>query len=515
MDFQKLESVKTLKNYQYNTRHCIGEGSYGKVFEGIDVKTQEKIAIKTIDQNVFKTDQYLQCAIMAEIEILKRFDHKNIVKFKDIVYEDDTIYIITEFCQDGDLRQFMKSNKNLSEEVITQIFKQILEGIRELHKVGVIHRDLKPANILIHNNEFKIADFGFARDVDFQSDKLLVSCVGSPMYMDPLILSRKPYGTKCDIWSLGVILYEMIMGETPYHKARTEQELLINIYTKPLKFELPGRNCSPKMQNLIKQMLQVQEVDRISWDDLFNQFGLSVENEEQSVDVEKLFLCLFNMRNHMNYKHYISVDLLEKYQQNKMYANKESQYDKLLFYLSLSVKKESEKILQVVIESEQNRSSMYLKNKNLMALANSLRMEHNYYQTIFDDIYNLMIRNGIQNIIFHDNQIGYTLEKKQLTDIDLRNLNIYSLDLSKCLVRQILENFQVRLQQFPPKDDEQNQEYINTLVSANYLIDLMTIEQRVQVESEIPFEQYHQEKSFFESPIQYLNVLQAKLIGLK
>lgn len=61
----------------------------------------------------------------------------------------------------------MKANRILTEEAVSPIFKQILEGIRELHKVGVIHRDLKPANILIHNNEFKIADFGFARDVDF------------------------------------------------------------------------------------------------------------------------------------------------------------------------------------------------------------------------------------------------------------------------------------------------------------------------------------------------------------
>lgn len=72
------------------------------------------------------------------------------------------------------------------------------------------------------------------------------------MYMDPLILSRKPYGTKCDIWSLGIILYEMIMGETPYHRSRTEQELLINIYTKPLKFDIPGKKYSQKMQNIIK-----------------------------------------------------------------------------------------------------------------------------------------------------------------------------------------------------------------------------------------------------------------------
>ncbi|EGR34079.1 protein kinase domain protein [Ichthyophthirius multifiliis] len=114
--------------------------------------------------------------------------------------------------------------------------------MKELYTSGIIHRDLKPANILINDGVFKIADFGFAKDVDYKSDKLLVSCVGSPMYMDPLILSRKPYGTKCDMWSLGIILYELLYGEVPWPGCRNEQQLLINIFTKPIVFNTVKKN---------------------------------------------------------------------------------------------------------------------------------------------------------------------------------------------------------------------------------------------------------------------------------
>lgn len=226
----------SIGNYTYNKRHCLGEGTFGKVFEGEDVRTKEKVAIKLISYEVFEHNAYLQNAFEAEISILKRFDHPNIVKFKDVLNwkkrgigqhdnskRGEHAYVVMEFCGDGDLREFMKKRINIkiSEEEVVSIFRQILTGMKELHKVGVIHRDLKPANILVSKNQYKIADFGFARHVDFESSKLLQSCVGSPMYMDPLILAKKPYGTKCDIWSLGIILFEMLEGNPPHHKSKS------------------------------------------------------------------------------------------------------------------------------------------------------------------------------------------------------------------------------------------------------------------------------------------------------
>lgn len=99
--------------------------------------------------------------------------------------------------------------------------RQLLSGFSELVRQKIIHRDLKPANILISDNVYKIGDFGFAKYVDNFGSQMLRSCVGSPIYMAPQILQRTQYTTKCDIWSLGIIFYEMIHGYPPW-KARDQ-----------------------------------------------------------------------------------------------------------------------------------------------------------------------------------------------------------------------------------------------------------------------------------------------------
>lgn len=106
--------------------------------------------------------------------------------------------------------------------------KQILSGFTELVRERIVHRDLKPANILINDGIYKIGDFGFAKYVDNFGSQMLKSCVGSPIYMAPQILERTPYTTKCDIWSIGVIFYEMIHNTPPW-KAKDENELLKGI----------------------------------------------------------------------------------------------------------------------------------------------------------------------------------------------------------------------------------------------------------------------------------------------
>lgn len=98
---------------------------------------------------------------------------------------------------------------------------QLVMGFKELEKTGVIHRDLKPANILTHRGTVKIADFGLAKYVDNYGSSMLRSCVGSPLYMAPQVLMKKTYTTKCDIWSLGVLYFEMLSKEFPFN-GRTE-----------------------------------------------------------------------------------------------------------------------------------------------------------------------------------------------------------------------------------------------------------------------------------------------------
>ena len=159
--------------------------------------------------------------------------------------------------------------------------RQILSGFTELVREKIIHRDLKPANILINEGTYKIGDFGFAKYVDNFGSQMLKSCVGSPIYMAPQILERTQYTTKCHIWSLGVIFYEMIHGYPPW-KARDEAELLRGIKGIPISHVLKRSSLSQKGNDFLKKTLAYSEEERIGRSELFDGFWPKQERMAES-----------------------------------------------------------------------------------------------------------------------------------------------------------------------------------------------------------------------------------------
>ena len=135
----------------------------------------------------------------------------------EVLNSKRSLYIIMEYCKDGDLKKYLKrrEREGLPEPEVLSIMKQITKGYQELARNNTIHRDLKPANILINTGYFKICDFGFSKVI---KDPTVANktCVGSPIYMAPQILDKKDYSAKCDIWSLGIIFYEMLHGNVPW-----------------------------------------------------------------------------------------------------------------------------------------------------------------------------------------------------------------------------------------------------------------------------------------------------------
>lgn len=254
------------------TTELLGKGSYAKVFRGhMKANTNIQIAVKEIElSGKISNPKFLQ-TLDREINILRRFNHPNIIQIYDVMRLPDKMYIFLEICEEGDLKKLITENKQkiFPEKQVKSILSQIVESFKVMYENNVIHRDLKPANILISKNVYKISDFGFAREIYCGMDEpAALTRYGSPLYMCPQILKGTPFSSKCDVWSLGIIAYQMLYGKTPWI-GMSPPDLLNNI-EKNRKLKFPDEiKVSEEMKEIITKMLIWEDENRISWPEVF------------------------------------------------------------------------------------------------------------------------------------------------------------------------------------------------------------------------------------------------------
>lgn len=257
--------------YIYNEAENIGKGSYGKVYKGKNTSTGRTVAIKVILVESNKQSTQIKM-IKNEVEALKRTKNDYILQFLDFQVQSNYVYIITEFCNQKDLKYYLSKRKILKEDKAVEFLKQIVLAFKELCSRKVIHRDLKPANIFMHNGVCKIGDFGFAKTLDFSVtdyNNQMVSVVGTPLYMSPQLLDKQKYTTKSDIWSLGIIFYEMLFGRVPW-TGKDPATYSRNIRNTPLAFDRNVNDISLEAEDFLQQCLKVNEEERIGWNELFD-----------------------------------------------------------------------------------------------------------------------------------------------------------------------------------------------------------------------------------------------------
>ena len=232
-----------VKNLSKNIEllNIIGKGSYGNVYLGKNVISNQYYAIKVISKSQLQSKIVYQY-FNNEIYILKHIDHPNIVKYISLLEQKKDYWLIIEYCNGGSLVKALKYhltkfNKPVPEKIVRYFIKNILTAVIYLNNKKLIHRDIKSDNILLHyeneedllSNSFmkakiKLIDFGFARYLD--ENELAGSLVGTPMYMDPNVLKtflesksrvvQGFYDQKVDIWSLGILTYELLIGIVPF-----------------------------------------------------------------------------------------------------------------------------------------------------------------------------------------------------------------------------------------------------------------------------------------------------------
>jgi serine/threonine protein kinase len=249
-------------NYVYYIRK-IGKGSFSKVYKGYNIITGDIVAVKKIDLDM---KPLMIKRLKMEIEIMKTLKHKHIVELYDVIYDEYYAYLIMEYSHCGDLANYLKG-RPLKEKFAQKFSRQLSSAMKYLIERNIIHRDIKPQNILVFNkNTIKLTDFGFARY--FDKTTMVETLCGSPLYMSPEIIKYKKYSHKADLWSIGVIIYEILTGRPPY-RAKTHYELAKKIENSEV-FLPKMIPLSKSCKDLIFKLLQKESINRISWEEFFN-----------------------------------------------------------------------------------------------------------------------------------------------------------------------------------------------------------------------------------------------------
>ena len=269
---------------------CLGKGAFGEVFLTSKQGSTQKFATKKIDKK-FTANPRAKKYLDNEINILKEVDHPNIIKLYEVQETTQYYYLVMELCNGGGLSTCLedhikKTKKPFPEEVVQYLMRQIVSGLNYLHKKNILHRDIKLDNILVNYDseedrkkqnllkaKVKIIDLGFARHLN--PSQLAYSILGSPINMDPGILRKlnkmensRNYGydQKADIWSLGTICYEMLIGKCTFD-AENMRELINKVERG--NYYLPT-NISKEAVSFLNGMLQYDFKKRLSAEQLNN-----------------------------------------------------------------------------------------------------------------------------------------------------------------------------------------------------------------------------------------------------
>ena len=254
---------KEKKKGNYILEETIGEGAFAKVKLGKHIQTGEKVAIKILNKKTIYNFDIKK--VKKEINILQRLKHKNIIQLYEIIETKKNLYIVMEYCEGKELFEYIVERKHLTEREACRYFQQMINGVEYLHLSNVTHRDLKPENLLLDNKKrILISDFGLSI-LSKNYNELLSTPCGTPSYAPPEMLKGKKYnGIFSDIWSCGIILYTMLVGNLPCSESK-EELVYQNIMTH--NFYYP-ENLSDDAIDLIEHLLKINPEERYNFDEI-------------------------------------------------------------------------------------------------------------------------------------------------------------------------------------------------------------------------------------------------------
>ncbi|XP_049850344.1 ras GTPase-activating-like protein rgaA [Schistocerca gregaria] len=254
-------SSKRIGNFQIG--ESLGRGAFGTVYKGLNFETGETVAIKRVKITGIPPGELVN--IESELDLLRKLNHPNIVKYVGILRSDNYLNIVLEFVENGSLLSILKKFGNFPETLIAVYITQVLEGLAYLHGQGVIHRDIKASNLLTtKDGGVKVADFGVATisKPNRESENICDNVLGSPYWMAPEIIMMNKAQPSSDIWSLGCTIIELKTGEPPYYHMPQLSAMYHIAESEEMPFFPP--NISDSLTDFLKKCFERDQEKRPS-----------------------------------------------------------------------------------------------------------------------------------------------------------------------------------------------------------------------------------------------------------
>ena len=260
-----IKATGDIQIRRYYKGRVLGSGTSSKCYELSCLENKNIFAAKVIPKNCLDKSIEKQ-GIINEIKIQKELHHPKIVAFKHYFEDTENIYILLEICQNQTLYELLKRRKRLTEIEVQYYAYQIIQALKYLHFQRVIHRNLKLANLFLTDKmELKVGDFGLATKLEHEGEKKRTVC-GTPNYVAPEILNEIGYSYEVDIWSLGVVIYTLLIGKPPFETKDVKticKRIKMNEYTFP-----KNTIISEAAKDLIEQILILDPLKRPSLDEI-------------------------------------------------------------------------------------------------------------------------------------------------------------------------------------------------------------------------------------------------------
>ena len=297
----------------------IGGGSFGQVFLVMNTINEKLYAIKHMSKKNLSSKLNSLEGIYKEIYIQSRIDHPNILPILNVKETSTDFHLVLEYASGGSLFQFIRKNKYLDEPLTFSLFIQVVNAVYFLHKNNLIHRDIKPENILLfENNTIKLCDFGWC--VKLEEGQQRGTFCGTTEYMSPELVNHEEYSKEIDVWSLGILLYEMVHGYSPFRPDKPDfnaKDVIENIRLHKLQFH---KSISEECKELIYHLLDEDPIKRYKVEDIFNSdFVKFYEKRKYAFPDSYLF---------EKYKFKLSKCHTSSYHNYKVYKNKTTIHSK-------------------------------------------------------------------------------------------------------------------------------------------------------------------------------------------